>query len=264
MWKQHKAFFVKFFIASFALFFIWQSPKLVIVDNVLKRQPLAFDYSHISGGFGELVLHNVIPKGAPDLVLPRVAVSPSYLSLFTGEFVADVNADVAEGTITGTVDKPLFSKNISMDLAFNDIMLSPDKGLLEKTIFKNYLDGVKTRASGKLSGDLASTYWPDTNNKMQLTFTLSGTELALKNLGMLQAGEVNGTLSMQDGAMFADINTLDDNKGFNFALDGRTALRARLAESLIAGDVKLSFLGGNETHKKLGGSLLKPRLMPIQ
>jgi hypothetical protein len=261
---NNKKLLVKFFFASLLCFLVWDAPKIALVDLMLKKQNLAFSYEHISGSLAEITLHNVVPNKANAISLPSINVKPSYTSLFTGKFVADISANISQGNITGSVNKKLFSKGVSMDVAFENISISPQKSLLERTIFKTYLDSVNANLSGNLTGDISSSSWLDKKNNMQLTFTLSNTELALKNLGALQAGEVNGTLSMQEGALFADIHTLDDNKGFNFELDGRSSLAARLADSGIAGDVKISFLGGNETNQIIFGSLGKPRLRPAQ
>lgn len=261
---KNKKLYVKFFCASLLCLLVWDAPKLTIIDSILKKQPLAFSYNQISGEMGEITLHNVTPNRFPAITLPRVTLKPSYISLFTGKFLADISADISNGSISGFVNQSIFSNEISLDIQFTDISILTEKELLEKTIFKSYLDATKANFTGNLTGKFLSSYWPDKQNNMQLTFTFSDTELALKNLGSLEAGEINGTLSMQDGAMFADIHTLDDNKGFSFELDGRTALAPRISDSGIAGELKLSFLGGNEAHKIIKGSIGKPRLIPVQ
>lgn len=255
--------YIQVFCASFVFFMVVYAPKIALLDSLLKSQSLAFDYSHMSGSFGELYLHNVTAKKG-GVVLPKVKVEPHYASLFTGKIVADIETNVSGGVITGEVAQSFISQEMAVDLQFNDVIIAPTKELLSKTVLKSYVEGATGTLSGELKGHLASFYWPSKENTLQLTFDLASTELALKDFGMLQAGSVNGTVSMQDGAMFADIHTLDDNKGLQFQLDGRSSLAPKLGDSAIAGEVKISFLGGNETRKKIGGYLKKPRIMPAQ
>lgn len=263
MLKSNK-FLIQVFVASLLFFMLWNAPKIEIFDKILKSQPLAFNYKYISGDLTGFTLHGVSPKKAPNINIETIVVKPSYLALFTGDFVADISSNIKNGEISGRIKQGLFSNNISLDIDFKNLAINPQGEVLNKTVLNRYIDGAKSTLSGNLKGDIFSRKWIDKSNNLQLIFNLSATELALKNLGVIQAGDINGTISMQEGALFADIHTLDDNKGFKFELDARSSLAPQLKNSNIAGDIKLSFLGGNETNKILFGNIGKPKLRPAQ